>query len=69
MELKLLLLLQCFLLLQLLIVPYGIETGINSYSLSGKDLLIVPYGIETNLRWPCILPSLLLIVPYGIETC
>ena len=33
---------------QLLIVPYGIETGIVRITFqTGIDLLIVPYGIET----------------------
>ena len=32
---------------ELLIVPYGIETGIRQNGLQGAYLLIVPYGIET----------------------
>ena len=36
--------------MQLLIVPYGIETESNSVGTSGvNNLLIVPYGIETVL--------------------
>ena len=34
--------------IELLIVPYGIETYIDKYVESGKVLLIVPYGIETQ---------------------
>ena len=33
----------------LLIVPYGIETGIRFYDIHQRALLIVPYGIETIL--------------------
>ena len=53
----------------LLIVPYGIETGLwESYRSLRQCLLIVPYGIETNHynNRKDLLP--LLIVPYGIET-
>ena len=54
--------------LQLLIVPYGIETGMRMFWLCHQFLLIVPYGIETMSF--CMLGWLqhLLIVPYGIET-
>ena len=55
--------------LQLLIVPYGIETFVGDGGRhSAFALLIVPYGIETT-QLPCIQrPTELLIVPYGIET-
>ena len=33
--------------MELLIVPYGIETGLSLTSHNSKLLLIVPYGIET----------------------
>ena len=56
--------------IELLIVPYGIETIFTSCSSSGlTKLLIVPYGIETlftlHVHQSCVG---LLIVPYGIET-
>ena len=53
----------------LLIVPYGIETGIRFYDIHQRALLIVPYGIETS-RCQLLVCNLntLLIVPYGIET-
>ena len=35
-------------LLQLLIVPYGIETPDASQPAPDSQLLIVPYGIETH---------------------
>ena len=37
--------------LNLLIVPYGIETNLQLVSLSFHFLLIVPYGIETGSQW------------------
>ena len=54
--------------LSLLIVPYGIETHLNSTLILRGLLLIVPYGIETYYECPSFLPTILLIVPYGIET-
>ena len=55
--------------LDLLIVPYGIETRCGPRPLwRGEELLIVPYGIETPIA-KHLCPNLsLLIVPYGIET-
>ena len=35
----------------LLIVPYGIETHLNSALVLSSLLLIVPYGIETRNRF------------------
>ena len=34
---------------KLLIVPYGIETSAQPYTMNKLGLLIVPYGIETTL--------------------
>ena len=48
MELKLLSLLILLHLLVLLIVPYGIETGVGECFKKRVKLLIVPYGIETG---------------------
>ena len=54
---------------ELLIVPYGIETGKHKPSMSIRILLIVPYGIETPyLHVLHRMVPILLIVPYGIET-
>ena len=57
MELKLLRMFRYSLLFSLLIVPYGIETTMNTEIFSFSVLLIVPYGIETKNRdWskePC----------------
>ena len=48
MELKLLFVLYPIYPFLLLIVPYGIETEVVSYSATNEQpLLIVPYGIET----------------------
>ena len=53
----------------LLIVPYGIETGVLIYFLRQvNQLLIVPYGIETFSAFDTFSAFYLLIVPYGIET-
>ena len=52
----------------LLIVPYGIETGDLQLNLAVSGLLIVPYGIETGDYPEWTWPLRLLIVPYGIET-
>ena len=49
MELKLLMELQPKLKINLLIVPYGIETSYEPKELLSLILLIVPYGIETRL--------------------
>ena len=58
-----------FILLRLLIVPYGIETSIFKYYVYSIELLIVPYGIETYSSTLILsTDSKLLIVPYGIET-
>ena len=56
-------------LVNLLIVPYGIETPCCEVQRIQPGLLIVPYGIETAYRYGDnnTLPQLL-IVPYGIET-
>ena len=55
--------------INLLIVPYGIETSIGVSVTSIPILLIVPYGIETYLEIISIFAgNKLLIVPYGIET-
>ena len=55
--------------MQLLIVPYGIETGVLQAELHPYSLLIVPYGIETEGGQTNIQLCIhLLIVPYGIET-
>ena len=55
--------------LDLLIVPYGIETRAEGRTgIVGSWLLIVPYGIETLQAFYLFLPHALLIVPYGIET-
>ena len=53
---------------QLLIVPYGIETGYSYRDIIQGRLLIVPYGIETDARDKFVQARKLLIVPYGIET-
>ena len=55
--------------IQLLIVPYGIETRFMSAACTSCALLIVPYGIET-LLFVVVEHGQgdLLIVPYGIET-
>ena len=54
----------------LLIVPYGIETGLGKHGKKTGSLLIVPYGIETkNVQELESFLGQLLIVPYGIETC
>ena len=55
-------------LMTLLIVPYGIETTIETIDRCDKPLLIVPYGIETTLCISGDRCRSLLIVPYGIET-
>ena len=57
-------------LCKLLIVPYGIETRIQTFAPQCiLHLLIVPYGIETRLVGIIYKLSFeLLIVPYGIET-
>ena len=52
----------------LLIVPYGIETGLRRWVFICTLLLIVPYGIETISSQIQIRLHVLLIVPYGIET-
>ena len=55
--------------IDLLIVPYGIETiYLAQYLQSRNGLLIVPYGIETKVTEEEAERLLLLIVPYGIET-
>ena len=55
--------------IMLLIVPYGIETGLLPWQQTGFwPLLIVPYGIETSSRLLLAAFNRLLIVPYGIET-
>ena len=38
--------------LNLLIVPYGIETKIHGMTIHYRYLLIVPYGIETHRTDP-----------------
>ena len=53
---------------ELLIVPYGIETGLQEAEIWHIQLLIVPYGIETLNRVYELAACILLIVPYGIET-
>ena len=51
MELKLLFVLYPIYPFLLLIVPYGIETEVVSYSATNEQpLLIVPYGIETSVK-------------------
>ncbi len=54
--------------LRLLIVPYGIETGVRTNLTYQQALLIVPYGIETLAKLEILNLQKLLIVPYGIET-
>ena len=55
--------------INLLIVPYGIETeNEREYIRNLYELLIVPYGIETAEKVYNMLNRILLIVPYGIET-
>ena len=55
-------------LINLLIVPYGIETTLRPCYLTAHRLLIVPYGIETRGYRTSYHRCRLLIVPYGIET-
>ena len=56
-------------LLDLLIVPCGIETRMGDAATHTYNLLIVPCGIETAERSGKRLPAdILLIVPCGIET-
>ena len=56
-------------ILELLIVPYGIETNQDFWvQLGFRILLIVPYGIETCNAAGSGTQWMLLIVPYGIET-
>ena len=68
MELKLVSRVDGFYRSPLLIVPYGIETIVNSLCRRVPTLLIVPYGIETYVFVCFGKCFLLLIVPYGIET-
>ena len=68
MELKLLRLFHTRNLIQLLIVPYGIETRKSDNFPLCIKLLIVPYGIETVAKDFVRFFLVLLIVPYGIET-
>ena len=68
MELKLVTVYSPLLLVDLLIVPYGIETRVKLFYCLCNLLLIVPYGIETIIRSPSYSVTRLLIVPYGIET-
>ena len=39
--------------MNLLIVPYGIETPLGAMNANYKVLLIVPYGIETSKYLSC----------------
>ena len=56
-------------IMKLLIVPYGIETGVFGLLTQLVELLIVPYGIETIVTDEILNEfGRLLIVPYGIET-
>ena len=68
MELKLEWVCQPAIVIVLLIVPYGIETGKSQFRFFTTYLLIVPYGIETILYSCSNSVLILLIVPYGIET-
>ena len=54
--------------IELLIVPYGIETNLLYGTIVTSCLLIVPYGIETIPHGLSAGRNGLLIVPYGIET-
>ena len=69
MELKLPLSIYISSVIEVLIVPYGIETLILLILTHILIVLIVPYGIETVTSLASSIAKIhVLIVPYGIET-